>query len=357
MFADDPEGFCEAVWPSSSSTPTRMLTCRHCGKKNRVKVPEAVVYPQRHHCGACSCALFIGRDEPLTALSSTAYEHSLDRKSLAALKAIPGFKELVRLVLTRVGNRAARIMLMANAVRCGDDQFPELLALMDKARHRLDIPFRPTLFLGESPHMNAMATGFGDPMISVNSGLLDQLGDEELVAVLGHELGHLHPSHQLFHELAQILLMGGATALGFVATVGWPLRAALLKWQRCSELTADRAGALACRDLPTSIRLLLKFAGGYRPGTKARTRMRLAPFIRQARELSQQQSSNALDGVIAAWISMDRRHPFVTWRVMHLIQWAEHGRYLDIMAGDYPRRRADDDVRAPGFNDPAHATR
>ncbi|MCU0693532.1 MAG: M48 family metallopeptidase [Polyangiaceae bacterium] len=347
---DDPASFSEAVWPREALAPTRTLACRHCGQKNRVQVPAAVVFPERHECGACGCALFLANDEPLVALSSTAYEHSLDRKSLAALKAIPGFTELVRWTLTRVGDRAARITLTANAVQCGDEQFPELLELMDLARARLDIPFRPTVFLGESPHMNAMATGLGDPMITVNSGLLDQLADDEVVAVFGHELGHLHPGHQLFHELAQLLLIGGATALGFAATLGWPLRAALFKWQRCSELTADRAALLACRNLRTTIGLLLKFAGGYRPGTKSRTSIRLGPFIRQARELARQQSGDALSGAIAAWISMDRKHPFVTWRVMHLIKWAEHGRYLDIIAGQYTRRLAGEDQRAPGYN-------
>jgi Zn-dependent protease with chaperone function len=350
LFADDPDGFRDAVWPVTESPPTRTIRCRRCGMKNRVRVPEAVVFPQHHECGACGGALFLSRDEPLAGMSSTTYEHSLDRKSLAALKSIPSFQSLAQWALTRVGDRAARMMFTANAVRCAEDQFPELLGMLETARKRLDIPFRPTLFLGESPHMNAMAAGIGDPMIVVHSALLDQLRDEEVVAVLGHELGHLHPSHQLFHTLAQVLLVGGATALGLAATLGWPLRAALLKWKRCSELTADRAALLACRDFPTSIRLLLKFAGGYRPGTSSRTKMRLGPFIRQARDLARQQSSNALDGAISAWIAMDRQHPFVTWRVMHLIQWAEHGTYLDIMAGDYPRRHQGQDARAPGYN-------
>lgn len=334
----DREAFGEAVWPSGYSGPPRVVECRHCHTKNRVEVPKAVLFPEHHDCGSCGKKLFLDSDEPLKALSSKAYLHSLDRKSLMALDSIPGVPELTRYLLSRVGDRGTRLLLMSSAVKCGPDQFPELVRLMDRARMRLDVPYRPEVFLGESPNMNAVSIGFNDPIVMVHSALLDQLGDEEMIAVLGHELGHLHPSHHVYHALGNLLLMGGAAAAGVAGIVALPLRMALLQWQRASELTADRAALLACRDLRTCIRLMLKFAGGNRPGTRARTSIQLAPFIRQARELASQEASSWVDGALAAWLTLNRSHPFVAWRVMHLIQWVERGRYLDILAGHYPRR-------------------
>ena len=34
-----------AIWPPEQEAPTRKVTCRHCGKGNRVRVPSAVMSP------------------------------------------------------------------------------------------------------------------------------------------------------------------------------------------------------------------------------------------------------------------------------------------------------------------------
>ena len=356
----DRQAFAVEVWPGDQPTPTKTIRCRHCSTVNRVRVPSAVVFPERIVCGSCDGALFLRPDEPLLKLSTAAYLHSLDRKLLATLDSIPGVHQLTQWLLSRLGDRSMRLMLMASAVQCGPDQFPELVRLMETARTRLDIPMRPSMFLGESPHMNAISIGFNDPIIVVQSALLDQLTDDEMVAVLGHELGHLHPSHHVYHGLAQIVLMGGATIAGMAGALAMPLKIALMQWQRASELTADRAAVLACRDLQTSVRLMLKFAGGSREGTRRRTKIQLGAFLRQARELARLESTDPVDAALAAWMTMDRTHPFVAWRVMHMVQWVERGRFLDILAGDFPRRQAGDTpvpIRAGHPGHPGHPGR
>jgi Zn-dependent protease with chaperone function len=251
---------------------------------------------------------------------------------------VPGLSDLVRRALETVGDRSTRIALMSDTIHCGDEQFPELVVLMDRARRRLDLPFRPSVYLGESPHMNAMTTGVKDPVIVVRSALLDQMSDAELVAVLGHELGHLHAEHPLYHSVARILLQGGTSASHLIALLSLPIQRLVLRWTRCAELTADRAALLASRDLEACIGVMLTFAGGNRPGITGRTQMRLAPFIRQCRELARMQTHHSFDRVLSNLLSIDRTHPNVAWRVMHLIHWIEHGNYLEILAGSYLRR-------------------
>ncbi len=326
-----------AIWPPDREAPTREIHCRHCGRTNRVRIPSAVMSPERHDCGACHGRLFLTPDEPLTGIPSAAYEHGLDRKSLSALKSVPGFPALMRFVLKHVGERSSRLLFMSDSILCSEDQFPELLELLGVARDRLGVGLSPTLFLGESPYMNAMTTGVEEQLIVVRSALLDQLTDEEVMAVLGHELGHLHADHPLYQTLAWAVLLGGSLWSGLVRILSWPLQRALLKWLRCAELTADRAGLLATRDLDASIGVFVKLAGGNRPGTSGRTSIRPAPFIRQARELAEMESRSWLDGALATLLTLNRRHPHLTWRAMHLIEWVEHGGYLDILAGDYSR--------------------
>jgi hypothetical protein len=67
--------------------------------------------------------------------------------------------------------------------------------------------------------------------------------------------------------------------------------------------------------------------------------MRLAPFIDQCRELAKMQAENSIDDALGTVLTMDRTHPYMAWRVMHLIQWVENGGYLNILSGTYPRRK------------------
>jgi len=329
------EDLAAAIWPGE--TPTRVLACRHCAKKNRVAVPTAVFWPESVDCGSCGDKLFLTRAEPLTAISSRAYEHPLDRKSLAALEAVPGFGRLVRWFVANIGERSLRLNLLASNLLVGPDQFPELMELQERAAVSLDLPWRPELYLGESPVLNARTMGVEEAMIVVNSALLDQLSDEELVCVLGHELGHLHSDHILYKTLANMLLSGGLMVSGVLRLLTWPIKQGLMHWNRCSELTADRAGLLATRDLVSSLRTAMKLAGGNRPGTTSRTRTKVAPFIRQTRKLAEMEEGSWADGALAALLAVNQSHPLTAWRVMHLLRWVENGNYLDILAGDYAR--------------------
>lgn len=330
----------DAIWPKGVDPPLRKLRCRHCDRPNRVQVPRAALWPDKHDCGECGEPLFLRDDEPLIGLDSTAYEHSLDRKSLEALRSLPGFPAVAKWVGANVAERQFRLHQLSSGVRCGDDQFPELVRLCDTARERLGVggQLNPTLFLGESPVMNAMTLGFEETYVVVKSALLDQLTDDEVIAVLGHELGHLHCGHPLYKALVWMIVGGAAAFSGVFRLLTSPIQKALLKWSRCAELTCDRAGLLACRDLGSSMGVLLTMAGGSRPGITRRTSMRIAPFIAQAREIQDIGADSAMDSALSDLMSLNRTHPYVVTRVTELIRFVENGRYLEIMAGKYNRR-------------------
>jgi Zn-dependent protease with chaperone function len=326
-----------ALWPAEGSAPKHVLACRGCGRRNRIGVDDGMLFPERCACGGCGKPLFLGASEPLLELASAAYEHPLDRASLEVLRAVPGFPAALRFLISQGSERASRLLFLSDMVRCGPDQLPEVAAVLERARASLDLDARPTLFLGESPVMNAFASGVRERAVVLQAALLDQLDDDELCAVLGHELGHIHADHGLYRSLADILLRTGALAAGLGALVTAPLRAAVLKWWRAAELTCDRAGLLASRDLAASLALMLKMAGGGRPGTSRRSGLRLSAFVAQARELEEVESASVLDAIASALNALDATHPFVAWRILHLVKWVESGAPLDILAGHYPR--------------------
>jgi Zn-dependent protease with chaperone function len=337
------------LWPDPAKQPSKVVRCRHCGTKNRVDVPTALFDPGSCRCGSCRGTLFLGKDEPLTAIASSAYEHSLDRKYLQAMKSVPGFPQATRWFVANLPERLLHLQALSATIRCDDEQFPELTAMMDTARARLDIPYRPALYLDESPYMNAMTLGAEEPLISVYSALLDQMNDDEVIAVIAHELGHLHADHVVYKLMADLLLLLGRMSSAVINALSLPIQLSLLKWSRCAELTCDRAGLLGCRDLEVALNVQLKMAGGARPGIKKRTELKIGPFIQQARELERKEMSSWLDNTLLLMITMDRTHPYAVWRVMHLLQWVENGNYLDILAGDYARvkREAEEEAGEP----------
>src|SRR4051794_31470832 len=109
-------------------------------------------------------------DQRLVDISPKAYEHPADRAATAALKQIPMLDTVVRMLIEYGYERAFRQMMLANSVRLGDDQLPEVWAAHRAALARLDIREIPDLYMAQMPFINAMAVGAGKPMGGVNSG-------------------------------------------------------------------------------------------------------------------------------------------------------------------------------------------
>ncbi|MFQ4135141.1 M48 family metalloprotease [Nodosilinea sp. PGN35] len=100
------------------------------------------------------------------------------------------------------------------------DQAPELYARLDKLSDRAGIP-TPALYLVPSESPNAFATG-RDPnhaAIALTKGIVDLLPDDELDAVIAHELTHVRNRDTLTQAVAGTLA-GSLTFLGRILTLG-----------------------------------------------------------------------------------------------------------------------------------------
>ena len=274
---------------------------------------------------------------PLTQISSRAWEHPADRAALNALRAIPGFDEIVRKVAAFFGERGGRHMFTANAVRVGPSQFPELDTLLTEVLETMDWPDRPELFVSQTPAVNAFAVGFDKPFIVMNSGLLELLDRDEQRFIIAHELGHLMSGHSTYRTIAIIVMTVGLRGLPFLANLAlFPFQMALLEWYRKSELSCDRAGLLGVQDVATAQRAFLKMAGG-------RDAQDLPAFLEQAREY--EVDTGVWDKVLKVMNTAFREHPFATVRAAELQRYIDSGAYAKILAGEYVRR--DDPVAPP----------
>jgi Zn-dependent protease with chaperone function len=268
----------------------------------------------------------------LTQIAAVSWEHAADRAALQGLRAVPGFDEVVKKIFGFVGERGIRLMFQADAVRVGPSQFPRLNALYADVLTSMDWPERPDLFVSQTPFVNAGAFGMERPFIVINSGALRLLDDDEVRALLGHELGHVMSGHALYRTILILILNVSFASLPFLAGLALlPVRIALLEWYRKSELSSDRAGLLASQDPTASLRMFLKMAGG-----GDMTQMDLNAYLVQAKEY--ETAGGALDRIFQILNTLDRTHPFTTLRAAELQRWTEAGEYDRIVRGEYTRR-------------------
>jgi Zn-dependent protease with chaperone function len=267
------------------------------------------------------------------------------------LRALPGFDEVVRKVASFLGERGIRLLFLANAVKVGPRQRPELDALYTEVLETLDWPKRPELYVTQTPFLNAMAVGFEDPFIVINSGALTVLDREEQRFILAHELGHIMSGHATYRTLAIILLTFGLNNLPFVAGLAlMPFQLALLEWYRKSELSSDRAGLLGIQNERDAMRTFMKMAGG----DDKPDQLDLDSFMAQASEY--ELDNNAWDTILKIISTAFRDHPFATLRAAELQRWVASGEYAAILNGTYIRRGdegdkplSDDYVDAAGY--------
>jgi Zn-dependent protease with chaperone function len=275
----------------------------------------------------------------LTQIAPVSWEHPADRAALQSLRSIPGFDLVLRKISGFVGERGVRLMFQADAVRVGAKQFPRLNELYIDVLTTLDWHVRPELFVSQTPFVNAGAFGIERPFIVINSGALKLLDDEEMRALLGHELGHVMSGHSLYHTILVLILSFSFATLPFLAGMALlPIRIALLEWFRKSELSSDRAGLLATQDPSAAMRMFLKMAGG-----GDMKEMDLKEFLIQAKEY--EETGGALDRIFQILNTLDRTHPFNTLRAAELQRWIDAGHCDRILSGEYVRRGPDADNR------------
>ena len=292
---------------------------------------------QTAKCGRCHEGLFVAETAKLSKLTSKVYEHPFDTKALEGIQKIPGVDTILKTLIKESYERANRLFHKANTVAVTSKQLPRMYQLLLEAAFRLDIATVPDLFVVQSPVANAYTTGVEKPFVVVTSGLLDLLTEDELLYILGHELGHWQANHVLYKTASRIF-SGAASALaeltlGLGRLLTTPIQLALLKWDRCSELTADRAGLLTVRKMEVAIRALMKLAGGSR---SIYEQMDYQEFIRQAEEFQMDQEDSTLNKVYVLLQVMYQSHPFPVWRTSELLEWVKYGDYLPILAGHYP---------------------
>jgi Zn-dependent protease with chaperone function len=275
-------------------------------------------------------------------ISSEAFKHPLDRQAEDTLRSFPGFDLLASKFVEYLYERPQQIFLMGNSIKVGARQYSSIYGIFRECLKDLDINPEPILYVNQSPLVNSYALGQEKPYIVVNSELLELLTEEEIRAIIAHELGHIKCNHSLLIQMA-IWVMGAASILGEITLglgnlVSTGLIYAFYEWRRKAELSADRASMLVMDDLNPIMNSMMKMAGGSK---KYNHECSLEEFIRQS-ENYQQLDQDTLNQVYKFLIYNGGNgtfltHPFPVERLHYLRDWAISEEYQAIKKGNYKR--------------------
>lgn len=280
-------------------------------------------------------------------LDPAVLQHPYDRAALSALQKIPGLDILVRKFIELFPERVAYIQNVAQTVRVSQAQCPELYVQLQEACAILDMR-EPELYVAHNPLPNAWTSGHTRPYITLTSGLLDLMTEDEILAVIGHELGHIKSGHVLYRTMALcislLLTIVGDMTLGIGRLIGRSLEAALLEWYRMSEFTGDRSGLLVVQDPQVMLSLMMKFAGGT---LFQRNLLDPQEFIKQA-DMYEAVDANLLDRIYKMLLVAPVNHPLTIVRAREIMNWSDSREYKDALEGRYTRARSQNDNRSQG---------
>jgi Zn-dependent protease with chaperone function len=271
-------------------------------------------------------------------LSFESFVSPTDRAALQNLQRLPVLPNLIRKFNEHAWDKMYYALNTADSVRVSYRQFRTLHKLLREACRNLDLT-EPELYLRYSPAHNAFTGGVQHPFIVLHSSLVNDFTDEEVLFILGHELGHIKCGHVLYRMIGALLFplmetIGQAT-LGLGHLAGRGLLSAFMEWMRQSEFSCDRAGLLACQNPQAAFSATMKLGCGH---SRYGDEMNVEAFLDQARTYS---GMGGLEGVPKALLfflytwSLD--HPQVVHRAKGLDDWMQSGAYERILSGDYIR--------------------
>ncbi len=168
----------------------------------------------------------------------------------------------------------------SQCLRVTAKQFPRIYEMAEYCAQLLGIGI-PTIFVdtgvafSEYTHLSVNACAYctddNYPLIAITAPAVERLTDDEMMALIGHECGHIHNNHVIYNQIVNTLIngtlqIGASTGMripqGLLALLTDSISAALLAWSRAAEVTADRAACICCGSADPDNNLSMKLMSG-----------------------------------------------------------------------------------------------
>jgi Zn-dependent protease with chaperone function len=274
----------------------------------------------------------------LEGLPANAFRHPLDLAATNALSKTKGFEAISKFLVSSYVERLINIENISEYIRVGPSQFPEIYDRYVHLATVLAVPRLPDLFIMNSSEVNAYAMGIQRYTIRVTSALIDIMTDDELDAILAHELGHVKCEHVKYSTMTFMLEDLGAFASGLIPIPGvgdalfLTLQLALLEWDRKTEFSSDRAALLGVQDVKVVQSALGKLAGY---SHEKNLPINVEALVEQAAEFDDIGANSLLEKALKMKMLMSQTHPYPVVRVREIGEWAQSAQYKAILRKEY----------------------
>lgn len=220
---------------------------------------------------------------------------------------------------TRLWRDVARTELLGTAVKVTDQQYPRVWRAAKAAGAALRVQV-PVVFAAPSSSIKVKVLGTEDsPHLIVNMELAETLDEVELIAAIGHELGHLQNGHILYATALHYLT---GSAAFFVRWVVQPAIMTLQAWSRRAEVTCDRAALLAVRDLDKALTSMVKLELGVDKGSA----FDAAEYLKSVTDVKK--------GGFGRFAEVFRSHPYLPKRIQALRLFADSALFASLTGRD-----------------------
>lgn len=263
----------------------------------------------------------------LPGLKVSDYEYPGEDNAFAVLKKVPLLDQVTSAFIKLNIQTGLLPATQGDCYRITETTCPALYRLYQTALRRLDIQEEYPLYAKSDFEFNAYAVG-GEPFVVVHSSILNNFQSDELLFVLGHELGHVKSGHVIYANMAESLrgLIAQIPVIGQEAAIG--LYFALHSWYRMQECTADRAGVIAAGSVDAGIRGLGRLMG-------TDERLPLIHFteddILRQNDAFEEANEDFITKVICLMQIAESRHPWSVTRVKRLREWDESGGFDEVI--------------------------
>ena len=234
------------------------------------------------------------------------------------------------------------IKMMRQGVAVTEKQFAWVKSEVDACAEILHISPPPAVFIVGEGRMKAEAVNFKTPFIILPSKLVDKSSRKALRFAIGRQMGHIKCDHVFYKGLTS----KATGSLGFVlgkwgqellnSFFGKISDLALVDWILAHQISADRAGLIACQDLALAQRTLLNFKLAI---SFDGIELNIEDYLEQAK-IVQEKQRHVLEELpepvqkgIGHWQRSERlqsEHPFILQRIKALQEYAESEAYQQL---------------------------
>ena len=252
--------FCtECGTPQQQMAPPAMASygCDGCGGDGR-RLPRDVVY-----CARCRWLRPLAPDY---VMDTQAFLWSLDLQAMTVLESLGPVTLAARSLAGTVGRPWFEATV--NGVRLSETQLPDIFTLGIRAARIMGLRQMPELYVSGEVLWDAMTLGSDEQAFIVLGSVLTYFKGDELLYVLGREMGHIRAGHVMWRTVSKFMtgsthmnrsVMGGGllNALKPGKMIENAIDAPIMAWARHSEITADRAGLLVAGNVEAARKVLM----------------------------------------------------------------------------------------------------